>query len=631
MKNFGAMKAQVILPALLLLSGNAIGIGVNPKDDPANVYKYLKDESGNCVTYVNGCGGNHSLTQYETRDGFSGFPYGLPATYSASQTGLDLDGTSPNVSKYSGNLATYTAKHAPVAIRHGDYTYFVYSGSSTLSSAPTTVASTHGSGNVGEVTTTDRFKWTLDGTKKSSALSIFVSRAKHQTNGNIVVEKPVLIHSKYTDDPHDNAVIGIDGSGYLYVLIAGRSAKRGSFLYKSVNLASSTNALDSFIDISPDNVDYSGCLNLPAGVQNTSTYGCDGSGSSPQYRGIAYPKMFWMNDHFRLVYSVYGKSGRRNLYTAELQVNGASAATKARMKNIRVLSHHAHYAVANKVGNKIVVAFNYHPDGSIDNRTNLYALLLDGSVWKRWEVGNTNPVPASLPISYTTSSQSNPWLSNLAVKEYPSTPERGVYVKDVTMVNGKPLILYVGVLAKNLGNDTHVPHKDHDHYLAQAYWNGSAWQMARISDSVDHNYSSGSFYVRSSNDIRVIYPHTPDTKNNILAGGQMVSVQIVPGSPGYTNLVALTPSSSAVPGAPGYLNGLCEYNYARPVYNPHPDGQFVALFSGGNPAQYEGTPQLAHAPLFVSGSHAEALAKRLPMSGMGSGWNGLQTNLGCTP
>jgi hypothetical protein len=41
---------------------------------------------------------------------------------------VNADGILDDVSKYSGNLATYTAKHAPSAVRKGLFTYFTYSG-----------------------------------------------------------------------------------------------------------------------------------------------------------------------------------------------------------------------------------------------------------------------------------------------------------------------------------------------------------------------------------------------------------------------------------------------------------------------------------------------------------------------
>jgi hypothetical protein len=111
---------------LALLLGQSMGSHVyaskaslneNPRLNHANVYKYLKDENGTCLTLHIGCNTQHkSLQQLSKGYGFIGTTYGLNAN--SFQT-FQLEGkNSPaaKVHKYSGATGTYTAKHYPIAI-----------------------------------------------------------------------------------------------------------------------------------------------------------------------------------------------------------------------------------------------------------------------------------------------------------------------------------------------------------------------------------------------------------------------------------------------------------------------------------------------------------------------------------
>ena len=101
--------------------------------------------------------------------------------------------------KYSGGLATYTAKHIPIAVHApaAGKTFFVYGG-------------TRGEGR-------DR-------------LLAMIGCFDHQTGR---LERPVLIHDKSTFDPHDNAALAIDTAGHLWVFISGRGRQRPGWIYRS--------------------------------------------------------------------------------------------------------------------------------------------------------------------------------------------------------------------------------------------------------------------------------------------------------------------------------------------------------------------------------------------------------------
>jgi hypothetical protein len=133
-------------------------------------------------------------------------------------------------------MGTYTAKHYPVAVEQDHFTYFVFSGPAPLTNNKTIIASTDGATNPeGSPTANPKFA-RADGA--TNALGIFVARFNHQSNK---VSAPLLVHAKFTDDPHDNAVINKDDDGNLYILVAGRANKRGAFLYRlSKNNVTST-------------------------------------------------------------------------------------------------------------------------------------------------------------------------------------------------------------------------------------------------------------------------------------------------------------------------------------------------------------------------------------------------------
>ena len=99
--------------------------------------------------------------------------------------------------KYSGGLATYTAKHRPIAIydEETDRTYFTYGG------------------------------WD----PQTGDLAIYVAYYSHASN---TLRRPVKVHTwEAWDDPHNNAAITIDGTGRVWVFISGRGHVKRGFKY----------------------------------------------------------------------------------------------------------------------------------------------------------------------------------------------------------------------------------------------------------------------------------------------------------------------------------------------------------------------------------------------------------------
>jgi len=137
-----SMQRLTISPLLLLWILSACGSGsdsptiasssnVDAWSDPHNVYIYLKTASGECLYQGDDCSNlqQSSVTQFKTASGFNGMPFGAGQN---SKLDVNADGTLDDVDKYSGNLATYTAKHSPTAVKKGLFTYFTYSGEVAL-------------------------------------------------------------------------------------------------------------------------------------------------------------------------------------------------------------------------------------------------------------------------------------------------------------------------------------------------------------------------------------------------------------------------------------------------------------------------------------------------------------------
>jgi hypothetical protein len=399
------------------------------------------------------------------------------------QVDINSDGIIDDVAKYSGNLSTYTAKHSPSAVRKGLFTYFTYSGEVPLdgdSPRGLRIGSTGAAGCKYEGT---RIFKPADG--RAPALGIYVSRYNHVSGR---VAKPVLVHMKCTNDTHDNAVINIDADGYIYLLVSGRASHRGSFIFRSA----ATDSIDSFVDVTPatDNyLDYFNDIADAAGIGRPFV--------GDAYRGINYPKMYWVDEpigqslgYFRLIYTIYCGArepitcaGTRQLYTARIHVEKDTVS----IQGIQPLAaYNGHYAVANGRGQDIVVAFNLHLNNEVDNRSNIYYMhsIDGGETWL-----NAGNEELTLPLVSSMN------LDRVAVREYydpdfTGPVEERVYLKDVnfagTGLNKTPTILYVGSSSVD-----HFPSISTDHYLAKERWTGSSWTQTRLTDAVDHNYSSG--------------------------------------------------------------------------------------------------------------------------------------------
>jgi hypothetical protein len=386
------------------------------------------------------------------------------------------------------------------------------------------------------------------------------------------------------------------------VLVSGRGQFRGNFIFRS----SGPDSIDGFIDYTPAMDNYIDHFN---DLAETAGRGRPFIGDA--YRGINYPKRYWVDEpsgeslgYFRLVYTIYCLMNEsetcrnsRQLYTARMHVEGS----KASIQGITPLAaYKGHYAVANGKGRDIVVAFNVHPNSVLDDRTNIYYMhsVDGGETWL-----NARNQELALPITRSED------LDHVVVRKYydpkyPGPIAERIYMKDVNFVgtglNKRPTVLYVGSLSVD-----HVPSKTADHYLAKARWTGDAWMQRRLTNAVDHNYSSGMLFL-DNNKYRVFYPHTDESKNNALAGGAVAFLDTEATSD-TTGLPTLITEDVVDPmnGSSAYLTDLCEFNYIKSVLNGSHD--FVGIVSGGNMYQYRKT-----APLFIIDLYGSV--RRLPTS-----------------
>src|SRR5690606_2001189 len=118
-------------------------------------------------------------------------------------------------------------------------------------------------------------------------------------------------------------------------------------------------------------------------------------------------------------------------------------------------------------------AFNMHPGGSVDKRTNLYFV-------KSNDMGETWHTVDGTPLETPLADPQGPAL----VRDYESEG-RLVYMKDTQFdADGNPILLIVT-------SSHHMPGPQGDpRTWTVVHWNGTAWQFHDVTTST-HNYDMG--------------------------------------------------------------------------------------------------------------------------------------------
>src|SRR5690606_26693349 len=154
-----------------------------------------------------------------------------------------------------------------------------------------------------------------------------------------MVSKPVVVNDKGgVDDPHDNPSLMIDGDGYVWVYVSGRNVRRTGYKYRSVRPYDIT----AFEQVTEEVMTYPQPMFIP---------------------GKGYFHFFTKYTGVRELYFETSKDGRT--WTDDRKLAGIKAPKYGKA---------GHYQVSNHRGDFIFTFFNWHPDGNVDKRTNVYYL-----------------------------------------------------------------------------------------------------------------------------------------------------------------------------------------------------------------------------------------------------------------
>lgn len=314
------------------------------------------------------------------------------------------------VPKYSGSFCTYTHKHIPLAV-HGNGSLFyttttlVYHGTNTPAN-----------GDVGADTD-------------------FLVYA-HKDNENQLVHK-----IEHWTDPHTNAAIQLDNSGYVNVHVASRGL---SFKFQSGKHLKSQ---------APYQLDFE-CLS-----------GCN------DVNFEAYPQAFDTSFGYYLGYTHYVKDPTihptRNIREIWYKLNGVRTR----------IAKGAHYQNTYYHNGWVYVAFNWLKNGSPEERYNLYVIKTsDGINWK-----NVNNQTVTLPLEQ----------DDATAKVYQTEPNL-VYLKDITYHIG-PHVLFT----ESSNEDPTQGQR-----TLKSWWSLSETPPIKVTET-NHNYSAGA-YVKYDNNLWVL-------------------------------------------------------------------------------------------------------------------------------
>ncbi|HUT89421.1 MAG TPA: family 16 glycoside hydrolase [Thermoguttaceae bacterium] len=322
-----------------------------------------------------------------------------------------------------------------------------------------------------------------------------------------VVPRPTIVHDKGgVNDPHDNPSIALDEHGYVWVFVSGRGRHRPGFKYRSVEPLS----VDRFELVSEEE--------------------------------MTYPQPWWIDGKgFLYLFTKY--TGVRELYW------NTSPDGRQWTPHQKLAGMGGHYQVSNRRGNRVVTAFNMHPGGQADKRTNLYFVQSDdlGHTWR-----TADGTPVDTPMT-------DPHCPAL-VRDF-QAEGRLVYMKDVNFDSqGNPVILVVTAAH-------HQPGPSGDPRIwTIVHWDGRRWQFHEVTRSTG-NYDMGSLYVEGDT-WRIIGPTEPGPQRHGTGGEMAVWTSSDQGKT-WIKERDVTAASRF------------NHAYARRPVDAHPD--FYAFWADGNP------------------------------------------------
>jgi len=275
-----------------------------------------------------------------------------------------------------------------------------------------------------------------------------------------VVPRPTIVHDKGgVNDPHDDPSIALDEHGHVWVFVSGRGRHRPGFKYRSVEPLS----VDRFELVSEEE--------------------------------MTYPQPWWIDGKgFLYLFTKY--TGVRELYW-NVSTDGRQWTPHQKLAGMG-----GHYQSSNRRGERVVTAFNMHPGGHPDKRTNLYFVESD-DMGRTWRTADGTPVDTPMTDPH------GPAL----VRDF-QAEGRLVYMKDVNFDSeGNPVILVVTAAY-------HQPGPIGDPRIwTIVHWDGHRWQFHEVTRST-HNYDMGSLYVEGDGTWRIIGPTEPGPQRHG-TGGEM--------------------------------------------------------------------------------------------------------------
>lgn len=325
-----------------------------------------------------------------------------------------------------------------------------------------------------------------------------------------VVPRPVIVHDKQgVDDPHDNPSLAIDEKGHVWVFVAGRSRRRPGFIYRSAK---------------PYDID-----GFEMVLEGEFTY--------PQPRWIA-------GEGFLHLFTKYTKG--RELYWST-SPDGRTWSPDRKFAGIE-----GHYQTSHQRGRRVFTAFNMHPGGTPDTRTNLY-YLETGDLGRTWR--NAQGETVEVPLAAADNAA--------LVRDY-RAEKRLVYIHDIDLDrHGRPVILYI-----TSANFAPGPPGE-PRWWTVARYTPDGWRYAEVTRA-NHNYSTGSLYI-DGDTWRIIGP-TETGPQPIGAGGE-VGVWISRDA-GAT----WRKQRDVTRGSPR------NHNYVRRPVDAHPE--FHAFWADGDPDRF---------------------------------------------
>jgi len=336
-------------------------------------------------------------------------------------------------------------------------------------------------------------------------LLAMVSYYDHTRGG---VPRPTIVHDKGgVNDPHDNPSICLDEHGYIWVFVSGRGRHRPGFKYRSIE----PYCIDAFEQITEEE--------------------------------MTYPQPWWVAGRgFLHLFTKY--TGVRELYW-NTSPDGQNWSPHQKLAGMG-----GHYQTSRQCGDRVITAFNMHPGGKVDVRTNLYFAQTDdmGMTWRTAD-GTTIETPMvdiHCP-ALVRNFQAEGWL---------------VYMKDINFDrNGHPVILVVTSRNYKPGPESGP------RIWTIAQWTGTNWDFHEVTTST-HNYDMGSLYIEDDGMWRIIGPTEPGPQEHGTGGEMALWISKNQGRT-WTKKRDITHHSS--------LN----HAYARRPVNAHPD--FYAFWADGNP------------------------------------------------